>query len=223
MAIRSQFDQRKHVKYTDQHGRKWWAMVELRTGDPCSLIMPTFVAPMIPPQNYLKLDPEIPGKIEIEYDRWERDMIAADKDWVRRCHETGVELYKDAFDVTAPFNVAILNKIGARPRCPKTVTPLRATPLPGAAALPVQAAKAGVFWILGLKGPKGEEPKMPERLHDFFVQAIDAVPVFTNEFEDANEFEATAPEPVAPPAPQETEEALPAFLRSATLSKTVTR
>lgn len=211
MAIKSQFDQRKHVKYTDQHGRKWWAMVELRTGDPCSIIMPTdWSAPIMPPQNYFKIDPEIPGKIEILYDQWIRDLQKADADWVRRCHETGVELYKDAFDPKAPFNVAILNKIGARPRCPKTMTPLRAEPLPGAAALPAQACKAGNLWALGLKGPKGETPKMPEKLHDFFVFPKDEVPVFKDEFE--NEFET--------PQFEETEtEELPSFLRSATQAR----
>ena len=209
MAILSQDDQRKIGRYTDQHGRKWSAVVEKRTGDPCSIIMPlSWRAPIMPPQNYIKLDPEVPGKIDILYDQWERDLIAADKDWVRRCHETGVELYKDAFNPNDPFNVAILNKIGARPHAPKITTPLRAEPLPGAAALPVQACKAGNLWALGLKGPNGETPKMPDLLHDFFIVAVESTPTFENVFESGFE-----------PIEAEDAEPLPDFLRSATQAR----
>lgn len=209
MAIKSQYDQRKPAKFKDQHGRVWHTWVEKRTGDPCMNIMPkNWIAPVMPPQMYLKLDPETPGLVVIQYDQWERDLIDADTDWMRQCHEYGMKEYKDKFDPSAPFNIAILNKIGPRPHIPRAITPLHATPLPGAAALPVQAAKAGNLWALGLKGPNGETPKMPEQFKDFFIKPAKVVPVFTNEFED--EFE---------PATADADDALPDFLRPATLPR----
>lgn len=217
MAIRSQHDQRKFAKYTDQHGRKWTSWIETRTGDPCAILSPSFTAPIIPPQMYLRLDKETPGRIDVDYAQWARDLIAADTDWMRRCQEFGVLTYKDAFRPDEPFNTGILNQIGARPHIPRAVTPFREQPIPGAAALPVQACQAGNLWALGLKGPNGEEPIMPSRLHDFFIAKVAEVPEFINEFAEP------APVKVAPavpkPAPVNDLEVLPDFLRSATASK----
>jgi hypothetical protein len=221
MPIKSQADQRKGAKYTDQHGRKWWASIEIRTGDPCSPIEPSFTAPILPPQQYLRLDQETPGKITVAYDDWERDLIVADTDWFKRCHAYGIKLYKDAFDTTRPFNVAILEEIGARPHVPDLVTPLGVEPMPGGAALPVQACKAGNLWALGLKGPNGEEPKMPERLRDFFIRPITVSPSFDDEF-----VEPPPAQVYASPAPafaveeeEDTMAPIPSFLKPDTKPK----
>lgn len=205
----SQMSQRKPAKYKDQHGREWHTWVEKRTGDPCMNIMPkNWIAPVMPPQMYLKLDPETPGLVVIQYAQWEKDLIDADTDWKRQCQEFGLQKYGEKFDPNEPFNMAILSKIGPRPHIPRAITPLHADPLPGAAALPVQACIAGNLWALGLKGPNGEVPKMPEQLREFFIKPEATRPVFANEFE--NEFE---------PATADADDALPDFLRSATLPR----
>lgn len=221
MAIKSQADQRRPAKYTDQHGRKYTTAIEIRSGHPCEPLTPTFHAPIRLPPQYITFDPDTPGVLKIEYENCVRDFVEADKEWVRRCHETGVELYKDQFDPAAPFNVAILNKVGARPHLPGLVTPLRSLPLPGAAALPAQACQLGNLWALGLKGPNGETPTMPELLREFFVQAEKVMPVFENTFED--DFEpALVPAPYAAPVavPAKAEHEVPSFLRSAFASPT---
>jgi hypothetical protein len=207
MPIRSQHDQRKAVKYKDQHGRPWSAWIELRTGDPCTIISPKgWTAPVMPPQNYLKLDPEVPGKLDIQYDQWEKDLVKDDRDWYRRGNEYGIQRFGEQHDADSPFNATILDKIGARPRVPKTVTPFH---LPaGAAALPVQAAKSGNLWALGLKGPNGETPKMPEKLAAFYTVSTTESPTFENEFEGAEAFE-----------PEQEHEPLPDFLRAATTAR----
>lgn len=183
MAIKSQYDQRRFQKYTDQHGRAWTAWIETRSGAPCTPVTPSFASPIVPPQTYIRLVPDEPGKVFIDYPRWIAELRQADKEWQRRCHEVGIQLYKDQFNPAEPFNVAVLNQVGARPHIPAALTPLRALPLPGAAALPVLACQQGHPWALGLKGPNGEEPKRPPELDGFFVRVEDTMPIFATEFE----------------------------------------
>lgn len=187
MAITSQADMRRFQRYTDQHGRKWTASVENLSGHPCTPIQPAFLAPIIAPQKYLMLgdgqDPDAAGRIYINYPLWIDELDYADTEWLRKCHETGTELYKENFDPEAPFNIAILNRVGARPHIPKGITPLRAKPLPGAASLPVHACQQENAWALGRNGPKGELAKMPAVLKDFFIAAEKKKPVFETEWE----------------------------------------
>lgn len=189
--IMSQDDQRRPQRFTDQHGRKWFACIEKESGHPCTPVQPIFQAPVIPDQKYIELgdgeDKDMPGRVFINYTAWIDELDEADREWLRKCHETGSELYKDAFDPEAPFNIAILNRVGARPHIKKAITPLRAQPVPGAASLPVHACQQGNAWALGKVGPKGELPKMPAILKDFFTPKAKPTPKFETEFEDTVE------------------------------------
>jgi hypothetical protein len=66
----SQASQRRYVKFTDQHGRKFGANIEIKTGDPCgNWDYPN--APLKPPHHCIKVDKTDetnPFKVRIDYD-----------------------------------------------------------------------------------------------------------------------------------------------------------
>ena len=191
--IQSQMDQRRPAKYKDQHGRPWFAEVEKSTGQPCIPIQPEFVAPILPPKKYVRTDPEIPGRVTINYAAWINELREADRVWWREAQIVGAAEHKEHFNPDAPFSQTILNKMGERPRVPRCKTPIRSKV--GDAALPVVACLRGNAWVLGLKGPQGQEPKMPEPLVEFFRKEMDTLPEFADEFMDTVP-EVVEPEPV---------------------------
>jgi hypothetical protein len=175
-------DQRRPAKYKDQHGRPWFAEVEKSTGQPCIPLQPEFVAPIVPPKKYVRTDPEIPGRVTINYGLWINELRAADREWWRQAQIVGASEHKEHFNPDAPFSQTILNKMGERPRVARTRTPIRAAM--GEAALPAVAAMQGNAWVLGLAGPQGQKPKMPARLAPFFEKPKDELPEFVDEFEE---------------------------------------
>lgn len=191
--ITSQADQRRAVKYTDQHGRRWFAEVEKSTGQPCIPLQPEFVAPIVPPRKYVKTDPEIPGRVVINYPAWIKDLQEADTAWWRDAQIVGAAEHKEHFNPNEPFSQTIINKMGERPRVPRCRTPIMSNR--GDAALPVVAASQGNAWILGLKGPQGQDPKMPAKLEPFFAKPVTVYPEFADDFGDDVE-------PVAVEAPK---------------------
>jgi hypothetical protein len=185
--ITSQADQRRGYTYTDQHGRKWYAEIEKVSGAPCTSFQPQFLAPILPPKKYVREDPVIPGRVVIHYNEWIKVLQTRDQEWFREAQIVGAAEHKENFDPNAPMSQTILNKMGARPRVPRCITPLR-SPV-GDAALPAIAARGkpgeqGNLWILGLLGPNGETPKQPASLAPFFVRPDFVLPTFTDEFED---------------------------------------
>ena len=174
----SQMHQRRHGRWTDQHGRKWWAQVEIKTGEPCDrLHADGWHAPLMPPPKYLKVDLENPGTVAVRYEAWVHDLKVANKEWVKKANVIGMELYKDQYDPDAPYSAAVLLKAGPRPH----------------AVEPVLAAKQGNKWVLGLLGPDGETPKMPAKLAQFFVKPVEYEPTFEDEYEDEAEPVVAAP------------------------------
>lgn len=63
----SQADKRRSVTAHDQHGRRWEAVIEITTGEPCSTWMPLFSAPWFPPPQSVKRDPLNNARIVIDY------------------------------------------------------------------------------------------------------------------------------------------------------------
>lgn len=179
--ITSQADQRRPVKYTDQHGRKWFAEVEKSTGQPCIPLQPEFVAPIVPPKKYVRTHPDLPGKVEIDYRTWVKDLQDADREWWRTAQIVGAAEHKEHYDPHAPFSQTILNKMGERPRVPRTRTPANA-PM-GASALVAIAAQQGNGWVLGLEAPEGKTYKMPAKLAEYFAKPVTLLPEFADEFE----------------------------------------
>lgn len=165
--------QRRYQKWKDQHGRRWGGNVEISTGHPTGQLEPQFSAPLMPPYQYIRFDDENHALV-IEYDPWIADLTRKRKEWVEKGKRYGFEKYGGLFDAAKPFSEEVLLHIGPPPQ------PVE----------PVLAAKQGNRWVLGMLGPNGEVPKMPDKLAPFFTKPVVKEERFEDVYED--EFE-TAP------------------------------
>jgi len=130
----SQQSQRTGTDFTDQHGRKYYATIEIKSGDPCGLIEPQFTAPVMPPQRFLKRVPRRPYDVEIDYTEWKREIRTGWAEWQSNGRAVGMKLHGSAYDPTAEFEFDVLQIIGPAP------TRIE----------PVLAAEQGNKWALGL-------------------------------------------------------------------------
>jgi hypothetical protein len=83
----SQADLRRPQYMNDQHGRRWFADIEKRSGYPTGVIRPRFDAPWYPDQSALKIDPDTPNDIRIDYDA----LLAERLEGHREYHARAVE------------------------------------------------------------------------------------------------------------------------------------
>jgi hypothetical protein len=122
--------------FRDQHGRRYHAEIELKTGHPCGPLVPSYRAPLVVPQQYLTLsnDPENPTRLTINYTAWESDARAARRDWEQEGRSRALKMYGDAYDPRKPFGQDVLDIIGPAP----------------SAVEPIIAARQGNSWVLGL-------------------------------------------------------------------------
>lgn len=117
----------------DLHGRPWHWTIENKTGDPTGLIQPLFTAPYIPEQHYLRIDPDNPNRLLIDYDRAIADIRATRKEWEKSGRQRSQKLYGQKYNPKEEFTEEVLDIIGPPPQ----------------AWEPVLAAKQGNPWILG--------------------------------------------------------------------------
>lgn len=168
----SQAKQRRGQMFRDQHGRRYYASIELRTGDPCGLIEPQFSAPLAVPQMYLERssDPERPYDIQVSYTRWKADIRAARSEWEREGRQLARKMHGDRFDPRADFPRDVLDIIGEPPQHVE----------------PVIAAEQGNSWVLGLTD------RVDLRLAAFFTpKELDPSAANEPDFRDvADDFEA---------------------------------
>lgn len=132
----SQANQRRNQRLTDQHGRRYFAIIEIRSGDPVGPIEPMFDAPLKVPQMYLRKSPDIdaPTQLIIDYPRWIEDLTSARVEWERRGRELSRKQFGSAYDPTKhQFKQEILDILGPPPQ------PVE----------PVHAALQGNRWVLG--------------------------------------------------------------------------
>lgn len=130
----SQRKQRREVKHgRDIHGRPWHWTIENKTGDPTGLIQALFQAPIIPPQEYLRPNPENPNQLLIDYDRWISAIRARRKEWEKEGRQRSQKLYGQKYRAEDEFTDEVLDIIGPPPE----------------AWEPILAAKQGNPWILG--------------------------------------------------------------------------
>lgn len=125
---KSQASSRRYVHFKDQHGRKWGANIELKSGAPTGHWTPPS-APITAPAHCLKItgDFENPFRVTIDYDRIIREGREALDEW---------EKARAKLEATQP-NVTerkVEFEIGRRPP----------------AVEPWIAAKQGDQWTLGL-------------------------------------------------------------------------
>ncbi len=140
---RSQATKRRYQFYTDQHGRRWGAVIEKSSGYPCSLLEPqSWRAPLLAEPKYMSIDAE-ENEVFIDYKTWIADDQQAQNDWNKLLREQAIKLYGQGAVTAALLDPQpeLLDIVGPRP-----------TEMKG----PLEAAMSGNKWILGLSDMKPE-------------------------------------------------------------------
>jgi hypothetical protein len=97
--------QRRDVNAVDQFGRTWCFPIEVRTGDPCSVMTlvtadgsGALVDPIRTPQKYVTIPrvagQPVMGKIFVDLNRWARDHQEDDERWLQQLRENAQATYK---------------------------------------------------------------------------------------------------------------------------------
>ena len=143
----------RYALFTDQHGRKYGADMDPRTGHPCGPIdfkhrTPSGnLPPWLPAAKYLLFDTIEPGKVTVQYDDAIADAERAIGQWETLIVNFATGMYGDK----------------AGPEIEKPGPTLRKVvgPRPAEPAL-IEAAKEGNKWALGFTDamPKWAEPLM---------------------------------------------------------------
>lgn len=88
----SQASLRRVVTMFDQHGRQWWASVEIRSGMPVGNIEPKeWSAPWLPDQQYLVVNPDDATQLFIDYRRMATDRKSSEDEY----HAAALQLAGD--------------------------------------------------------------------------------------------------------------------------------
>lgn len=148
----SQAHQRRGQRFTDQHGRQYFAPIEIKTGEPCGLLGAMYSAPLPVPLMYLKRskDQSRPYDLVIDYTQWLADTRAELADWKKRATAAAVRRYGEEFDPTAPWPADILELF----------------PRPPIHEEPIIAARQGNSWVLG------KTTKPDPRLTQYFAPEL---------------------------------------------------
>lgn len=140
---------RRYQLYWDQHGRKYGANIENKTGDPTGGIDRIgWSAPLLCEQKYLEVqhDPDtglaIPGRLHINYEAWIRDVARQREDYLERLGFFAQAIYGE--------------KAGEAIKKP-TPELRRLLKIEPQAVEPIYAAMKGEPWVLGLTA--GEAPE----------------------------------------------------------------
>lgn len=152
--VKGQEEQRRPETYIDQHGREYFATVDMKTGDPCTTLQPMFKAPtnptwfrkmLVPPVDDAKVVKLVPRlqrarkgyQVFIDYDAWDSILSEREEEWNARLHDLakGMSGGMEVLRIVENPPPALLHYIGPRPFPPRVL---------------VQAMKAGNKWALGL-------------------------------------------------------------------------
>lgn len=158
---------RRHQVAFDQHGRKWSFWVDKKTGFSCTTPSPQFRAPWYPPSDIIRIDPETPGAVKIDY-----DPLLLQR---REAHAAFRRLMIQAAN---HFNVPNWNPDRDAPTA-QMKNDIGNPPLP---IEPVLAAKAGNKFVLGLRPYQPEKYPADVKLAEALAiesappRGIDAIP-----------------------------------------------
>lgn len=176
MAGEDQANTRRNATLKDDHGRKWYCVVEHRSGDPVGPISPLFSAPWVPDQAYLKPDPAQRDRLIIDYATAIRERLEADANYQRQWNRAATARTWDPKD---PARAAALLELVGEPPAPWQ---------------PYKAAMDGNQWILGFTS------RVDERVARFLPEitapaaTIDALPSFADLDSFADEEEDADPD-----------------------------
>lgn len=147
--LESQAKKRRGQRLVDQHGRPWFAVIELKTGDPVGQIEPQFQAPLVPPQVYLRKsrDENRPNDLVIQYEAWIDENLTRREELNARAREISRKMFGTAYDPTKSFAPDVLEALGEYPE------PVE----------PIIAAYQGNSYVLGLT------TVVDERVAQFFL------------------------------------------------------
>lgn len=127
-------EQRRFSRFTDQHGRKYGGVIEIKTGLPCSPIYPMYQAPLDVPQEMIRYDAVEPNLIVIDYEKWVKEREQALTMWERKLVRIAQDTYGDrAGDVLKKPTPELLRLAGPKPYPTQ----------------PVLASSSGNKWVLG--------------------------------------------------------------------------
>ena len=111
---KSNADSRRNWIGKDQHGREWFANLDLRSGEPVGRIEPHgWGAPWYPDQKYILRDGDF-YNVVIDYERMIEDHVVAHREYEARQREVGLELHGQAYDEKKPTN-AVKARVGQGP------------------------------------------------------------------------------------------------------------
>jgi hypothetical protein len=113
---KTQPDYRRNMVNKDRFGRRWFVVIEIKTGDPCSAILPAgWDDPLNTPQKYLQVPREDPRTVRVLYVRWIEDLRREHRDWKQQLDRVGQNLYGEQYKETEPPTRRMLELVGARP------------------------------------------------------------------------------------------------------------
>jgi hypothetical protein len=148
-----QAEKRRQMIFLDQHGRKWTAAIELRTGFPVGSVNPIGFETRFPiEQKYMRFFRNRPGYMEIDYDAMLRDRDASEGIYKQRIQAAARKLYGDkAGEALKKPTTELLEAAGTKPAPRERIL----------------AAKAGNKWVLGLTDlkPDWADKFFPEEQH----------------------------------------------------------
>lgn len=138
---------------TDQHGRKWSASIDNKSGYPVGVIRPKdWKAPWVPSQTYFKFtDRENPSQFKIDYDAILAERLEAHETWAAQYRKAALARGWNPEDTDKQNSVTEL--VGTKP------LPIE----------PVVACVQGNKWMLGLSD------KVDPRLVEFVRVRTDKV------------------------------------------------
>lgn len=174
--VKGQQDKRRGEFFVDQHGREYFANIEIETGDPCEALRPyQWTAPaspdwarglLLPPvddRDVVRMVPQrsrarLKYQVFIDYAAWLQKWDAAYEAWQQKLHDfakgmTGGINLIDAVNNPPPV---LRMEVGAPPSPPRAM---------------IEAAAAGDAWSLGLSVAV---PRKAQAMLDELKPSIDA-------------------------------------------------
>jgi hypothetical protein len=147
------------MRFTDQHGRKWFGSIEIRSGYPIR-VTPQFESPLRVPPRYMAYDPNEPNLITIDYERWVSDLEAAHQRWEDQLRKGAIKFYAEkAPEAIKNPPAVLLDAVGTKPQ------PVE----------PILAALSGNKWVLGLS------PNKPQWADTYFATPAPRPETFADE------------------------------------------